>query len=87
MTLRGFLDLHSGGTCQCISIYQEPYNYETHRYKKVYFEEENQDEIIDSYLFRKICEKMVDHFSIIGGGGYPIELSIFLEIEGEQGHE
>lgn len=82
VTLRNFLKLHQNGCVQgCISIYQEPYDYEKRRYTKRYFEEEEQESILAADIFRKIANKQVDHFNIIGGGMYKMELCIYLKRE------
>lgn len=86
MTLNNILKLHRAGCAQgCVSIHQLPYiycyenNYERSGYTKTYFEEEGQEEIIESELFKKIKNKQVDHFNIIGGGMYELELCIYLK--------
>lgn len=72
--------MHDGGCVQgCLSIQQEPYDYDNHRYTKTYFEEVSQEDIIESELFKEIKNKQVDHFNIIGGGMYKIELCIYLK--------
>lgn len=82
MTLKNFLKLHQDGCVQgCVSIQQEPYDYENHRYTKTYFEEEEQESIIASEIFKQIANKQVDHFNIIGGGMYNVELCIYLKRE------
>lgn len=80
MTVRNFLKLHEGGVA-CVSIQQEPYDYEKHGYAKTYFEEAAQEDILESDTFKKIANKQVDHFNIIGGGMYKVELCIYLEEE------
>lgn len=80
MTLRNFLKLHKDGCAGgCISIHQLPYNYGKSGYGATYFEEENQDAIINSDVFKKIANRPVDHFNIIGGGMYRVELCIYLK--------
>lgn len=82
MTLEDFLIMHNGGCCQnCVTIQRLPYEHDRHRYAKTYFEEECQDNILASTLFDQIADSEVDHFCIIGGGMYPMELSIFLTAE------
>lgn len=82
MTLKNFLKLHQNGCAQdCVSIHQEPYDYNKHRYTKTYFEECNQEDIEESEEFKNIKNKQVDHFNIIGGGMYKVELCIYLERE------
>lgn len=83
MTVRNFLKMHKGGNA-CVSIQQEPYDYEKHRYVKTYFEEENQEDILKSETFKKIANKQLDHFNIIGGGMYKVELCIYLKAEKEK---
>ena len=80
MTLKNFLKMHDGGVA-CLSIHQEPYNYEKNRYEKTYFEEVNQEDITESEIFKQIQNKQVDHFNVIGGGMYKVELCICLKIE------
>lgn len=80
MTLNNFLKMHQDGCVQgCVTIQQMPYNQENNRYTKTYFEEVNQDEIIESELFKEIKNKQVDHFNIIGDGMYKVELCIYLK--------
>lgn len=80
MTLNNFLKMHDGGCVQgCVSIQQMPYDYEKHGYVKTYFEEIEQDEIIESEIFKDIKNKQVNHFNIIGGGMYKVELCIYLK--------
>lgn len=82
MTLRNFMKLHQeGAATECVSIHQLPYDYEKKCYTKTYFEEADQEEIEESELFKKNKGKQVHHFSIIGGGIYPVELCIYLEGE------
>jgi len=82
MTLKNFLKLHQDGCVQdCVSIQQEPYDYEKHGYTKTYFEKESQEDILESDTFKEIANKQVDHFNIIGGGMYKVELCIYLEEE------
>lgn len=77
MTLRNFLKLHQDGCAQgCVSIHLLPYV--EHGYTETYFEEADQDEIVGSDTFKKIANKQVDHFNIIGGGMYKVELCIYL---------
>lgn len=82
MNLQNFLKLHKDGTAQnCISVQQEPYDYQNHRYTKTYFEECSYEDILASATFKQIARKKVDHFNIIGGGMYPVELCVYLERE------
>lgn len=82
MTLKNFLKLHQDGTAQgCVTIQQLPYDYQKHGYSKKYFEEERQEYIEKSELFKEIKNKQVDHFNIIGGHTHPTELCIYLEEE------
>lgn len=79
MILKNFLKIHNGGCVQnCVTIHQEPYDHKNHCYTKTYFEEESQDEILYSDIFKNIANKQVDHFNIIGGGMYKVELCIYL---------
>lgn len=78
MTLKNFLKMHKGGVGY-FSILQEPYDSKKHRYTKKYFEEEKKDEIIESEIFKSIANMQVDHFNIIGGGMYKVELCIYLK--------
>ena len=78
MTVKNFLKLHDGGVA-CVSIQQEPYDREKHEYTKTYFEEESQEEILESDIFKEIANKQVDHFNVIGGGMYRVELCIYLK--------
>lgn len=72
MTLRNFLKLHQDGTVQgCVSVLEKDNS-------KTYFEEERQERIIASDTFKKIANRKVDHFNIIGGGIYPVELCVYL---------
>jgi hypothetical protein len=80
VTVRNFLKLHEGGVA-FVSIQQEPYDHEKHGYVKTYFEEAAQEDILASDTFKKIANKQVDHFNIIGGGMYKVELCIYLEEE------
>ena len=83
MNLKNFLKLHRNGRAQrCVSIHQEPYDYSKHKYTRTDFEECDQEEIERSDIFKEIKSKKVDHFNIIGGGTYPVELCIYLEREG-----
>ena len=82
MNLQNFLKLHKNGTAQsCVSVHQEPYDYQKNRYTKTYFEEADQEDILASDTFKQIAKKKVDHFNIIGGGMYKVELCIYLERE------
>lgn len=81
MTLKNFLKLHQDGYVDGVSIHQLPYDYDRNGYTKTYFEEESQEEIEQSEVFKKIKNRKVDHFNIIGGGMYKTELCIFLERE------
>lgn len=78
MILTNFLKMHEGGVA-CVSIHQEPYDHSKHRYTKTYFEEEIQKDVITSEIFRIIANMQVDHFNIIGGGMYKVELCIYLK--------
>lgn len=80
MTLRNFLKMHQDGVA-CVSISQLPYNFEKHSYAKEYFEEGSQEYITSSKIFKEIARKQVDHFCVIGGGIYRVELRIFLKEE------
>lgn len=80
MTLKKFLKMHEGGVA-CVSIHQEPYNYDNHRQTKTYFEEERQEDVIASKNFKGIKNMQVDHFHIIGGGMYKVELCIYLKVK------
>lgn len=82
MNLKNFLKLHEDCGI-CVSIYQMPYNYINHGYKKTYFEEERQNNILETTIFREIELKKIDHFSIIGGGDYKVELCIYLAEDAE----
>lgn len=81
MTLKNFLELHQGGVA-CVSIQQMPYDYEKRSYTKTYFEEEEQEAVLESDIFKCIANKQVDHFNIIGGGMYTVELCIYLKKDG-----
>lgn len=74
MTLHNFLKLHVGGTA-CVSIHQNQFSAN----HKTFFEEEEQERIVETETYRKIRNYQVERFCVIGGGGYPVELSIFLE--------
>lgn len=78
MTLKNFLKMHEGGVA-CVSIHQEPYDYDNHRPTKTYFEEEYQEEVVTSKTFKSIKNIQVDHFHVIGGGMYGVELCIYLK--------
>ncbi|MFV0529808.1 MAG: hypothetical protein ACK5MN_13960 [Lachnospiraceae bacterium] len=80
MTVKNFLKMHEGGVA-CVSIQQEPYNHDNHRYTKTYFEEVSQDDILSSDIFKSIANKQVDHFHVIGGGMYKVELCVYLKAE------
>jgi len=77
MTLNNFFKLNQGGG-GVVSIHQLPYDYGSNRYSKTYFEENYKEDILQSNEYSKIKSAQVDHFSIIGGGCYPVELCIFL---------
>ena len=80
MTLRNFLKLHQNGCVQgCVSVHRLPYDHEKHGYTETYFEEADQEEIISSDTFKKIANLQVDHFNIIGGGMYKVELCVYLK--------
>lgn len=70
--------MHEGGAA-CVSIQQEPYDYNKHGYASTYFEEDNQEDVVTSEIFRSIANMQVDHFNIIGGGMYKVELCIYLK--------
>lgn len=78
MTVKDFLKMHEGGVA-CVSIHQEPYDHDSHKYSQTYFEEECQEDILDSEIFKSISNVQVDHFNIIGGGIYRVELCIYLK--------
>lgn len=79
MTLNNFLQLHKDGCAQdCISIHQLPYDYDLHTYAQTFYEECRQEDVLQSDTFEKIKNAQVDHFNIIGGGIYDIELCIYL---------
>ncbi len=80
MTLKNFLKMHDGGSA-CVSICQEPYDYEKHGYTKIYFEETDQEEILSSDIYKMIANKQIDRFNIIGGGMYKVELCVYLKEE------
>lgn len=80
MNLNNFLKLRQGGCCY-LSIHQEPYNYDKHCYTKTYFEECQFDEVLESEVYKRIRKKKVDHFNVIGGGMYKVELCIYLQEE------
>jgi hypothetical protein len=81
MTLQKFLKLRNGGEGY-VSIHQLPYNYNTGKYANTYFEEEwDLDDILTSNTFKAIKNKQVDHFHVIGGDGYKVELCIYLKEE------
>lgn len=80
MTLRNFLKLHQNGQAQgCVSVHQLPYSVATRRYANTYFEEADQEDILVSDVFKKIANNQVDHFHVIGGGIYKLELCIYLK--------
>ena len=76
--VKNFLKMHEGGVA-CVSIQHMPYDYDKNGYAKTYFEEENQENILDSEIFKSISNEQVDHFNIIGGGMYKVELCIYLK--------
>lgn len=79
MKLKDFLALHKEGCAEnCVSVHQMPYDYEKHNYVKTYFEEASQEYIVQSDLFKGIMDKQVDHFHVIGGGIYKVELCVYL---------
>ena len=78
MTLKNFLRLHQNG-CACISIHKLPYDDSKHGYAETYFEESDQEEIELSDIFQKVKNQKVNHFNVIGGGMYSVELCIYLE--------
>lgn len=77
MVLKNFLKMHEGGVA-CVSIQRMPYLHDQHRYAETYFEEVYQDDILESDLFKSIKNMQVDHFNVIGGGIYKVELCIYL---------
>lgn len=86
MTLNNFLKLHQNGTCDCISITEEPeWNYGGYAKEKRICEEVSQESLTksDVYkdLWKSIKNRQVKHFCIIGGGMYPVELTIYIEEE------
>lgn len=80
MTLANFLKLHQD-TGVCVSIHQLPYDHVNNTYTKIHFEECSQDEIMESELYKSIKNRTVDHFCVIGGGMYDVELVIELKEE------
>lgn len=85
MTLNKLFELHKDGCAQsCISVHQLPYNNEKHKYEETYFEEEDQEEITQSNTYKQIKNMQVDHFNVIGGGMYPVELCIYLSQDREK---
>lgn len=78
MTLKTFLELYKGGLA-CVSIQQMPYDYDRHRYAETYFEAEEKEEIMLSDTYKRIANKQVDHFNILDGAVYNLELSIYLK--------
>lgn len=81
MTLKTFFELYKGGLA-CVSIQQMPYDHEKRSYTKTYFEEEEPEAVLESDIFKSIASKQVDHFNIIGGGMYVVELCIYLKKDG-----
>lgn len=73
MTLKNFLKLHDGGVA-CVSIEEK---------EKKYFEEESQEDILESETFKEIASRPVKRFCVIGGGCYKVELVIELEKNNE----
>lgn len=69
MTVKNFLKKHIGGVA-CVSIEEK---------EKKYFEEENQEDILQSEFFKKIANRPVKKFCVIGGGMYKVELVIELD--------
>lgn len=80
MTLKNFLKMHDGGVA-CVSVRQMPLNRSTHDYAKTYFNESRQEDMMATRTFKQIANKQVDHFNVIGGGGYKVELCIYLAEE------
>lgn len=79
MKLKKILKLHRGGCAEsCVSIQRLPYDHENHEYEMTYFEEEDQEMIMRSNIYKQIKDMQVDHFHVIGGGIYPVELCIYL---------
>lgn len=78
MTLKNFLKLHQNG-CACVSVHQLPYDHVKHRYTETYFEEASQEDIEQDEIFREIKDRQINHFNIIGGDMYPVELCIYLK--------
>jgi hypothetical protein len=70
MTLNNFLKLRQGGE-GCISIIQLPYN--------TICDEWSIDELRHDSVYKSIKNMQVDHFNIIGGGCYKVELCIYLK--------
>ena len=54
---------------------------EKNRYEKTYFEEVSQEDITESEIFKQIQNKQVDHFNVIGGDMYKVELCIYLNMD------
>ena len=72
-----FLNAAPGGAA-CVSIHQEPYDTETHRYAKTYCEEVEAESIKTVKNYETIKKKEVDHFNVIGSGMCPVELYIYI---------
>lgn len=70
MTLNSFLKLHQGGV-GCVSILEVPHN--------TICEEWSFDELRTDSLYKTIKSRQIDHFTIIGGNGYKVELCIYLK--------
>ena len=75
MTLKNFMKMHDGGVA-CVSIYE--YN---DGKKHQYCEEVYQEVIVDAEWFKKIAQRKVKRFCVIGGGMYKVELCIELKEE------
>lgn len=78
MTLNNFLKLHQGG-CACVSVHQLPYDYSKCQYNETYFNEFEQEDILQSDTYKNLENREVDHFTIIGGGMYAVELCVYLK--------
>ncbi len=85
MTLDTFLQHHAGGYAQqCISIDQMPFNFQTEKCEKTYFEKEAQEEILKTKTYEKIKNKRISHFGIYYINPPKAELYICLKEESEQ---
>lgn len=79
MRLDEFLQMHKNGCVECVSIHLLPYDTKKHCYTKTYFEEGRQEDLMETARYRAIKNREVDHFNVIGGGMYPMELCVFLK--------